>query len=159
MLLVKAVTRESEIAGKGLFVEEAVRKGTVVSLHAADATVLTEQEYQHEQRIGNELVIRTGIRWVGPYFLYAQEERPEAFINHSTDPSLLYHCGISFARRDLKPGDELTVDYSLFLAEDDVEGFHDSAEETQVTGLPPRDALISSTEQLLRLLREITEIR
>ena len=90
----------------------------------------------------------------------AKEERPEAFINHSTDPSLLYHCGISFARRNLEPGDELTIDYSLFLAEEDVEGFRDSAKvRRELTGRPPREALISSTEQLLHLLREIPEIR
>lgn len=157
--MVKAAARDSAIAGRGLFVEQAVSKGTVVSLHAADSVVLTEQEYQHEQRIGNELAIRTGIRWVGPYFLCAKEARPEAFINHSKDPSLLYHCGISFARRDLKPGDELTIDYSLFLAAEDVESFRDSAEEASVTGLPPKDALASSTEQLLRLLQEVDDIR
>lgn len=159
MLLVKAEARDSAIAGKGLFLEQTVLKGTVVSLHGADAIVLTEQQYQHEQSIGNDLAIRTGIRWVGPYFLVSKSERPEAFINHSKDPSLLYHCGISFARRDLKPGDELTIDYSLFLAEKDVEGFEDSTAEAQVTGMPARDALLLSTEQLLRLLREVKEIR
>ena len=159
MLFVKAVVADSAISGKGLFAQDRVMKGTVVSLHAADSVVVTEEQYQDQQRKGNELAIRTGIRWVGNYFLYAKQNRPEAFINHSTNPSLLYHCGISFARRDLQIGEELTIDYSLFLAEEDVEGFGDSARETKVTGLPPKEALISSTEQLLRLLQEISEIR
>src|SRR5690349_2716006 len=123
MLFIKAAVGESTISGKGLFVQEAVKKGTVVSIHAADSVILTEEQYQEEQRRGNELAIRTGIRWVGRYFLHAKEHQPEAFINHSKNPSLLYHCGISFARRDLGLGDELTIDYSLFLAEEDVEGF------------------------------------
>jgi SET domain-containing protein len=159
MLFIQAAVEDSAISGKGLFVREPVRKGTVVSIHAVDSVVVTEERYQEEQRKGNELAIRTGIRWVGKYFLYAKENRPEAFINHSTNPSLLYHCGISFARRDLQPGDELTIDYSLFLAEEDVESFSDSAREAQVTGLPPKGALLASTEQLLRLLHEISEIR
>src|SRR5579872_5664671 len=158
MLLIQAAVEDSAISGKGLFARESVAKGAVVSIHAADAVVVTEKQYQEEQRKGNELAIRTGILWVGKYFLYAKENRPGAFINHSTDPSLLYHCGISFARRDLRPGDELTVNYSLFLAEDDVESFSDSSKDIQVTGMPPREALRSSTEQLLRLLGEISEI-
>jgi hypothetical protein len=159
MLLIQAAVGDSAISGKGLFTQEPVRKGTVVSIHAADSIVVTEEQYQEEQRKGNELAIRTGIRWIGKYFLYAREMRPEAYINHSTDPSLLYHCGISFARRDLPIGAELTIDYSLFLAEDDVDSFSDSARESDVTGLPPREALLNSTEQLLRLLNEISEIR
>jgi len=159
MLLIQAAVEDSAISGKGLFTREPVRKGTVVSIHAVDSVVVTEEQYQEEQRKGNELAIRTGIRWVGKYFLYAKEIRPEAFINHSTNPSLLYHCGISFARRDLQPGDELTIDYSLFLAEDDVESFSDSAKEAPVTGLPPKQALLVSTEQVLRMLSEISEIR
>jgi len=159
MLFVNAAVQDSAISGKGLFVKDPVRKGTVVSIHGADAVVLTEEQYQEKQRKGNQLVISTGIRWVGRYFLHAKESRPEAFINHSTDPSLLYHCGISFARRDLQPGDELTIDYTLFLAEEDVEGFSDVARGVPITGLAPREALIVSTEQLLRLLREIDDIR
>jgi hypothetical protein len=158
MLFIQAAVGNSAISGKGLFTQEPVGKGTVVSIHAVDSVVVTEEQYQEEQRKGNDLAIRTGIRWVGNYFLYAKENRPEAFINHSTNPSLLYHCGISFARRDLQPGDELTIDYSLFLAEDDVESFSDSSREAAVTGLAPREALLASTEQLLRLLNEITEI-
>ncbi len=159
MLFIQAAVGDSAISGNGLFTQEPVRKGTVVSIHAVDSVVVTEEQYQEEQRKGNELAIRTGIRWVGKYFLYARESRPEAFINHSTNPSLLYHCGISFARRDLEPGAELTIDYSLFLAEEDVDSFSDSKVETQVTGLPPKEALLSSTQQLLRLLNEVSEIR
>jgi hypothetical protein len=55
-------------------------------------------------------------------------------------------------------GAELTIDYSLFLAEEDVDSFSDSKVENQVTGLPPKEALLSSTQQLLRLLNEISEI-
>ncbi len=159
MLYIQAAVQDSAISGKGLFTRETVRKGTVVSIHAVDSVVVTEEQYQEEQRKGNELAIRTGIRWIGKYFLYAKEIRPEAFINHSANPSLLYHCGISFARRDLQPGDELTIDYSLFLAENDVESFNDSTKEMAVTGMPAKEALLASTEQLLRLLQEIPDIR
>ena len=40
-----------------------------------------------------------------------------------------------------------------------MDSFSDSKIETQVTGLPPKEALLISTQQLLRLLNEISEIR
>ena len=158
MLFVDAEVRDSRIAGKGLFLRAPVAKGTVVSIHGAKAQLLTQAEYQEAQRQGHELAIRTGIRWVGRYFLHATEMPPEAYLNHSDDPALLYHCGISFARRDLAVGDELTVDYTLFLAEDDVEGFEDRATGRMLYGLPPRDSLLRSAEELVRILRDIDRI-
>ena len=158
MLFVRAEVQHSKIAGDGLFVTESVKKGQVVSIHAANSAILTQEQYQEEQRKGNELVVRSGIRWVGRYFLYAKEMPIESYLNHSDDPSLLYHCGVSFARRDLKPGDELTVDYTLFLAEDDVEGFLDANTGRELFGRPPKEALLASTKQLVDLLESVDEI-
>jgi SET domain-containing protein len=158
MLFVDAEVRESRIAGRGLFLRSSVRKGAVVSIHAVDAQLLTQAEYQEEQRKGNALAIRGGIRWVGRYFLHAKRMPPESYINHSDDPTLLYHCGISFARRDLDAGNELTIDYATLLAEDDIEGFRDAATGRMLSGLPPKEALLRSAEQLVQLLREIEEI-
>ena len=158
MLFVDADVRESKIAGKGLFLRSPVPKGTVVSIHAAGAGLLTQAQYQEEQRKGNELVIRSGIRWVGRYFLYAKEMPVESYINHADDPALLYLCGISFAGKDLAAGDELTIDYTTILAEDDVEGFCDVATGRTLFGLPPRDALLKSAEQLVRMLRQIDDM-
>jgi len=158
MLLVDAAVRESKIAGSGLFLKAPVRKGAVVAIHGVDAGLLTQAQYQEEQRKGNELVIRSGVRWVGRYFLYAKEMPVTSYINHADNPTLLYHCGISFARRDLQPGDELTIDYTTILAEDDVEGFRDVATGRELFGLPPKQALLKSAEQLVGLLREIDDM-
>lgn len=68
MLFIQAAVGDSAISGKGLFAQEPVRKGTVVSIHAVDSVVVTEEQYQEEQRKGNELAIRTGIRWVENIF-------------------------------------------------------------------------------------------
>jgi uncharacterized protein len=157
-MFVDVEVRESHIAGSGLFLRAPVRKGTIVSIHGAGAQLLTEDEYQEEQRKGNELAIRTGIRWVGRYFLHAKQMPVESYINHSDDPTLLYHCGVSFARKDLKTGDELTIDYRLFLAEDDEDSFVDARTGQVLLGLPPKEALLRSSEQLVQLLREIDEI-
>jgi SET domain-containing protein len=158
MLFVDAEVCESKIAGSGLFLRSPAGKGAIVSIHAVDAQLLTQAEYQEAQRQGNELAIRSGIRWVGRYFLHAKVMPVESYINHSDDPSLLYHCGISFARRNLHAGDELTIDYTTFLAEDDVEGFQDAATGRLLFGLPPREALLKSSQELVQLLREIKEI-
>ncbi|MGA3097107.1 MAG: SET domain-containing protein [Bryobacteraceae bacterium] len=158
MLFIDAEVRDSKIAGSGLFVRSPVPKGAIVSIHAVDAQLLTQAEYQEEQRKGNELVTRSGIRWVGRYFLHARKMPVESFINHSDDPTLLYHCGVSFANRDLAAGDELTIDYATILAEDDAEGFRDAATGRMLFGLPPKAALLKSAEHLVELLRQIDEI-
>jgi hypothetical protein len=158
MLFVRTAVQQSKIAGEGLFLTEPVRKGRIVSIHAANAEILTQSEYQREQGSGSELVLRSGIRWVGQYFLCAQAMPTESYMNHSDDPSLLYHCGISFARRDLGPGDELTIDYTLFLAEDDITGFVDVTTGRALNGRPPREALIASAKQLVELLEGVDEM-
>lgn len=158
MLFVDAEVRESRIAGSGLFLRSSVKKGAVVSIHGVDAKLVTQAEYQEEQRKGNDLAVRSGVRWVGRYFLYAKAMPVESYINHSDDPTLLYHCAISFARTDMKPGDELTIDYRTFLAEDDVEGFEDMATGRMLFGLPPKEALLKSSTELVKLLQEINEI-
>ena len=158
MLFIDAEVRESKIAGNGLFLRSPVCKGAVVSIHAAGAQLLTQAEYLEEQRRGNELVTRSGIRWVGRYFLHAGMMPVESFINHSDNPTLLYHCGVSFACRDLGAGDELTIDYTTLLAEDDVQGFRDAATGKMVFGLPPKAALLKSAERLVQLLRQLDDI-
>lgn len=155
MLTIKTEVKESTIAGKGIFALQFVPKGTVVSIHGFNAGVLTQSQYQEEQKNNNELVIRSGVRWVGNYFLYDRVDTIESYINHSDDPSLLYHCGISFAKRDLNIGDELTIDYTLFLAEDDVEGFTDVNSGKHLHGLSPKESLLKSSFQLVDLLLSI----
>src|SRR5690606_1324628 len=115
------------------------------------ANIMPESEYQEEQRKGNEYVIKTGVRYVGKYFLYKDKIEDEEYINHSFDPNLLYHCGICFAARDIQEGEELSLDYKYIFAENDVTMFKDNETDIQVNGIPPKRALVETAKQLLEL--------
>ena len=154
MLYVKTEIKESSTSGKGVFAAEPISKGSVVAILAQATNVITEEQYQNEQKKGNELVIKTAVRWIGKYFLCKDMIDVEEYINHSEEPSLLYHCGIFFAKRNLNTGDELTVNYRYFLAEKDAYAFVDNKTKKIVDGLPPKQALLESAKELIALLEE-----
>jgi len=149
----KTEVRNSGIHNKGLFILEPVKKGEIIGIMTVNCGIMTESEYQEEQEKGNEIIIMTGVRWAGKYFLYGNSICNEDYINHSEDPNMLYHCGICVALRDLYPGDELTINYKFLLAENDVYSFIDKETGKKVDGLSWREALIQSTEEFINLLR------
>jgi hypothetical protein len=154
MLFYKVEVRPSPIAGRGLFSKEAISKGAIIGLLAHATPIMTEEEYQEAQRHGEQLIILSAVRLAGKYFIYGEQITDEEYINHSADPTMLYHCGIAFARKDVAVGDELTVDYKYFLARDDVGAFDDVRTGGVVTGLDGRQAMIESCRELLALLAE-----
>ena len=154
MLLIKTEVKESPIQGLGLFAAENAKKGQLLGVFSYQADILTEKEYQDEQRKGNELIILSAVRWIGEIFLTSDHIGPEERINHSSDPSMLYHCGLCFARRDINAGDELTADYKYFLAVDDVFKFKDSENTELVDGYDSHSALLDSARELVQLLEE-----
>jgi SET domain-containing protein len=157
MLFYQAEVRESPVAGRGLFSKEPIPKGAVVGFLARQAPLMTEDEYQDAQHRGEQVIIMSAVRLAGKYFIYGSEISDEEYINHSSDPSLLYHCGIAFAKRDIAAGDELTVDYKYFLAQNDVGRFTDSRTGRLVDGVDGRQAMIESCKELLALLADGAE--
>lgn len=154
MLLIETEVKNSSISGRGLFSRQSVKKGEVVAILTHSCPTMSERQYQNEQEKGNEVIIMTAVRWVGDLFAYGDSIGPEEFINHSFDPSMLYHAGICFATRDIAPGDELTADYRFFLAENDVYRFTDAETGKLVDGLGPKRALADSATALVRLLED-----
>lgn len=137
----------------GLYVAETVKKGAVVGIFPMDSRLMAEEDFKEEQLKGNKKVTATAIRYVGRIFLYRDADRNEAFPNHSFNPSLLYHCGILFARRDLKAGDELTVDYSYLLASSDSSSFPDSRTGKNVKAVSPAECMLKSASELISLIK------
>ena len=158
MILFK-YTIKNTFSGKGLFVSEYIKKGTLVAIFTNNIHVISEEEFNHVWTHDNELgefqqrVRRGGIRLVDDYFLVPQNDQdPCDFINHSDMPTLLYHCGLGFARFDLQLGDELTCDYRFFdTATSD--NFKNSATgEILTKNKNGRQLLMDSTRKLLDLL-------
>ena len=98
MLLYKTEKKTSVISGEGLYTLEYIPKGAVIGLFPFEAGILTEDEYQEEQRKGNKVITMSAVRWIGKFFLTNDEIGNEEYINHSNESNMLYHCGICFAK-------------------------------------------------------------
>jgi hypothetical protein len=153
MLLFKTEIRISPIAGKGVFTCAFIPRGSVIGFFPHQRLLVSEAHYCSLLARGDAVVSQTGVRWVGPFFSCAdsldQEFRNEDYINHAEEPSMLCHCGVLFALRDIRAGEELTTDYRYFVAPS--EQILDSKTGRVVSGLDWRRALVGSAELLLKL--------
>lgn len=108
MIYVEVLVNDSPIGGKGLFVNEVVKKGQKIlkfdgPIISWDETVKRGRE-NHVVPIGIEKYVDIGER--------------ESFVNHSCDPRAGFSDETTLiALRDLKKGDEITFDYSLVTAD------------------------------------------
>jgi SET domain-containing protein len=98
------VQRKSEISGKGLFALRdfskgekiySYKKGRIVKVE--DIEKLTKEESEHLDKIGG-----------GQYEIILP---PACYINHSCEPNVMEEGRTGYAIRDIKNGEELTVDY------------------------------------------------
>jgi SET domain-containing protein len=144
--------KESNIQGFGVFTEELIKKSEVVMIWSENAHICTEDEYNRAQHAGNGDMIVSGVRFVDNKFLWTKGYRIENYINHSTAPNLLYHCGVCFAMRDIAAGEELTVDYSYLLSENDDQSFTCLTTGRLIKGLSAGQCLRETTAMLMDIL-------
>lgn len=142
--------RQSSVDGYGVFAKRNFNKGDIVMIWSYNYNIMTESEYHTEQKNNNINIIRTGARLVNDIFL-CTESRIEDHVNHSFNPNMLYHCGICFAKCDIKVDDELFVNYNYVLARNDEYAFYDENKKL-VDGFSGKDALIDSTKELCQIL-------
>lgn len=83
---------------------------------------MSEEEYNQRSLAGDRKVIRNGERLYGDMFYYLDqdEEDPCNFINHSTDANAILFMSFLFSLRNIEPGEEITVDYTLNTSAGDV---------------------------------------
>lgn len=103
---------KSHIHGSGLFIEEGASKGELVAFIKGNySTVKRQLLHTPEDAIMNP-------DWVGVSMsMWINPDVPFKYINHSCNPS----CGIKgkkslYALKNLKSGDEITLDYSTIEA-------------------------------------------
>lgn len=108
MLYVHVSEGPSPIAGKGVFLREAVGKGSKILKF--DGPIIS---WEQSVAIGRQdHVVPVGDDQ------YVDIYEPEASVNHSCDPSTGFSDEATLiALRDLSPGDEVTFDYSLVTAD------------------------------------------
>src|SRR3989344_9058488 len=96
---------KSKIAGKGIFAGEDIKKGEFVTFLKGK---LCRKEYKtkRDTYVGPHWVSVGYHTWINPAF-------PIRRINHSCSPNLGFKTFRKvYAMRDIKKGEELTIDYS-----------------------------------------------
>ncbi|MEA2701614.1 MAG: uncharacterized protein QOE22_323 [Candidatus Parcubacteria bacterium] len=98
--------RTSEIDGKGVAAGEAIRKGELIQYIKGDAKYLAITN--REQSASNPNWIGIGRnRWIDP-------DHPNQYLNHSCSPNSGIKGKVTMiALRDIKEGEEITIDYSI----------------------------------------------
>ena len=111
----KVEVKTSGIDKRGIFAKEDIQKGEIVFIKGGH--ILTRKQVFTSSAINSYLPISD------EYFIGAatpdEEEAVKLYNNHSCDPNCGLHGEITFiAIRDIKAGEELTVDYAFIDNED-----------------------------------------
>ncbi|TAH39982.1 MAG: SET domain-containing protein-lysine N-methyltransferase [Gammaproteobacteria bacterium] len=137
-------------AGKGVFIDDPVPRGTV--LIAPDAIPRT-WSFEEVNALPNasELLPAT-VRWFENRYTISDDWPDECFVNHSFVPTGLWHLGFIFASAPLPAGTEITVDYRHLLAPGQEEDFRDAQSGKRIVGYNWNESLRMSSQALLELL-------
>lgn len=152
MITAPYLVRPSRIsmAGRGLFLAAPVPRGRVIVAPSgvehtlSVARLLATPDHPHSD---------SAIRWFEDTVVVSPEPHDEKYINHSFEPTGLWHLGFIFALADLPAGTELTIDYRHLLAPGLPAEFRDSVTDQAVVGLPWEDSLRMTTRALAELLQ------
>lgn len=107
------VVKNSRIEGRGVFANCDFKKGEVVIKWNTDI-VLTDEEVKNLPK--NEKKYISPFR--GKYLL---QQPPARFVNHSCDPNTkVVDDSSDMAIKNIKKGEEITSDYSIFFAPDEI---------------------------------------
>lgn len=118
MLYVKTQLKKSEISGIGLFADEMIPKGTVVwEFNPFIDILLSKEEVESLSKPAQEQIYKYGFLDTksNKYMLCGDDAR---FFNHSIDNNCDdSQINITIAKRNIMPGEELTVNYKEFYGD------------------------------------------
>ncbi|BBD79703.1 SET domain-containing protein-lysine N-methyltransferase [Aerosticca soli] len=134
-------------AGMGVWLDEPARVGRV--LIAPDAI---QQTYDLQELLAQPALFHASARWFEDRYTLSPDWPDECYVNHSFEPTGLWHLGFVFARRDLPAGTEITVDYRHLLPPGHREDFIDAATGETIIGFGWAESLAASVAELHGLL-------
>jgi len=137
-------------AGQGLFLDEPVARGRLITAPDAIPRVYTFDEINALPDAAQ--LLPATVRWFEDRYTVTPEWPDECYINHAFDPNGLWHLGFVFAAADLATGTEITVDYRHLLAPGQVEEFLDARSGERIVGFAWDESLRASTHALAMLL-------
>lgn len=137
-------------AGQGLFLDEPVSRGRLITAPDAIDKVFTFDDVLALPDAAT--LLPATVRWFEDRYTVTPEWPDECYINHAFAPSGLWHLGFVFAAADLAAGTEITVDYRHLLAPGQEEDFRDAVSGERIVGFEWKDSLRASTRALATLL-------
>jgi len=136
-------------AGKGLFLDEPVARGRLLT---APDDIRKVYKWNEVQGLPDAAaLLASTVRWFEDRYTVTPEWPDECYINHSFEPCGLWHLGFVFALDDLPAGTEVTVDYRHLLAPGQEEDFTDAVTGERIIGHTWPDSMARSTTQLQAL--------
>lgn len=116
-------TRSSPLHGKGMFAVAPIKQGEVAVIWELAKTYKNREDAEKAAANGRAKGKSIFVGQIDDN-LYTVEERgddPTYFMNHSCDPNVWLKDEVTLiARRDIKPKEELTIDYALAEADEDL---------------------------------------
>lgn len=137
-----------EGAGKGLFTAATIHAGSIMVAPDQIHQTLTLAELETDEYAA---LAHSSIRWFEDVCTVSPAWPDECYVNHSFQPTGLWHLGFIFALDDLPPDTEITVDYRHLLAPGYTMDFVDALSGREITGLAWPEALLLSSQQLAQL--------
>lgn len=139
-------------AGRGVFLLTDVVQGSVIVSPDRIDRVYSLQEKLAFQP--GSIEDTSSVRWFERFYTVSADWPDECNINHSFSANGLWHLGFVFAGRDIKAGEELTVDYRFLVDDDELLPFNDAESGKPIIGLKWVDNIRMSTEKLLSVLKK-----
>ncbi|MBX3689999.1 SET domain-containing protein [Dokdonella sp.] len=137
-------------AGKGLFLDEPLARGRVIT--APDDIARVHRFEDILAQVDAAKLLPATVRWFEDRYTVTPEWPDECYINHDFEPTGLWHLGFVFAAADLDADCEITVDYRHLLAPGQSEDFRDARSGTQIVGFSWAESLRASSHALAALL-------
>lgn len=116
--------RPSQLHGRGMFAIAPIKEGEVVVIWGLPNIYTTKEDAEKAAAKGRAEGKSIYVGQIDEG-LFTVEERgidPTYFMNHSCDPNVWLKDEVTLiARRDIKPHEELTIDYALMETDEDFE--------------------------------------
>jgi SET domain-containing protein len=118
----KVEVRDSGINGKGLFAKEDISKGETISV--CGGIIVSSEEVKKMKKEKKDFFVKYSIPVSDEFFLISgfseKDLEPDDFYNHSCSPNcVLKNDFIIIAFRNIKKGEELTLDYATIEDRED----------------------------------------
>jgi len=143
-------------AGKGLFSKSIIQAGKVLIAPSKIENTISLEELLS---VKDHPCADSSIRWFESECTVSPHWPDECYVNHSFSPNGLWHLGFVFALRVIEAGEEITMDYSHIIAPDYEMDFSDSLTGKAIRGLSWKKSLVSTTEQLLSLAKNLSDTK